>query len=663
MQLLDFLSFLKERDNDADEDKRPRMNTLDISQGEKQLKKLVESADRSRVNHWNVDDIQDIVTAENLCSSRDPINMAFKVSRTLRKIAETYTGNTDFLKKLASQTEDFAVDLIDQVSATEELVIRDVQENVDRHASLLSGMIVDGINHNQKKFVSHPLLYKRINKTWTIGLPDVFKRHHLFLLFLILIDTAFTPVLLPVFGFAFYRDQKKCRKRLLKAKNEECQTIPLTSKRSRRKFLDAYYAYFTTPFVIFIKDKLSQLVFILLHSRVCILTSSVGLRIEEYLIFVFVGGMILSEYQQYKRSPLKYFKDTWNYVDVVIVIVYVLIVILRIVTVARGGDPYQNRLLERVNYLYGVNTLLLVLRFSSILELSAVVGPLQLALFRMCVDLAIILMQFFFVICAFSLAITKSYIAETSYLTPPSNRSEDVTPNYVTLLYTARQQIWSVFGMMDLDDVDTSTLDTSGFVEFLHLMFLLLSVIMLVNMLVALLTNTYDNVKTNAETEWKFSRAVVENQYRSIDPIVVPFNLLAVLGRYCLLGGKKDARKAEADDRQKIYKRYYQERLFPVITARYKRKYGGSFPLPVDEKIDLIMEKLNISPSGENLSERQHNENMEQQIPCGDQNSNITSVAHDLKGNKGQSSGTDAKPSSNTRSKSCTDLSTIEECA
>lgn len=74
-----------------------------------------------------------------------------KVSRTLRKIAETYTGNTDFLKKLASQTEDFAVDLIDQVSATEELVIRDVQENVDRHASLLSGMIVDGINHHQKK--------------------------------------------------------------------------------------------------------------------------------------------------------------------------------------------------------------------------------------------------------------------------------------------------------------------------------------------------------------------------------------------------------------------------------------------------------------------------------------------------------------------------------
>lgn len=116
----------------------------------------------------------------------------------------------------------------------------------------------------------------------------------------------------------------------------------------------------------------------------------------------------------------------WNYLDVFTLLVYVLIVILRIVTFARGGDPYHNRLLEIVNYFYGVNTMLLVLRFSSILELSSVVGPLQLALFRMLIDLLIILVQFFFVIIAFSLAITKSYIAEMSYMTSTNNQTEDV---------------------------------------------------------------------------------------------------------------------------------------------------------------------------------------------------------------------------------------------
>jgi len=108
----------------------------------------------------------------------------------------------------------------------------------------------------------------------------------------------------------------------------------------------------------------------------------------------------------------------WNYVDVVTLTLHALIFVLRITSIIYGGDPYHNRLLELINYLYGINTLFLVLRFSSILEVNKTVGPLQLALFRMCIDLVIILVQFFFVIVAFSVAITMVYTAEMSYLTP-----------------------------------------------------------------------------------------------------------------------------------------------------------------------------------------------------------------------------------------------------
>ena len=108
----------------------------------------------------------------------------------------------------------------------------------------------------------------------------------------------------------------------------------------------------------------------------------------------------------------------WNYVDVVTLTLHALIFVLRITSIIYGGDPYHNRLLEVVNYLYGINTLFLVLRFSSILEVNKTIGPLQLALFRMCIDLVIILVQFSFVIVAFSVAITMVYTAEMSYLTP-----------------------------------------------------------------------------------------------------------------------------------------------------------------------------------------------------------------------------------------------------
>ena len=121
-------------------------------------------------------------------------------------------------------------------------------------------------------------------------------------------------------------------------------------------------------------------------------------------------------------------RNMWNYVDVITLSCHAIIFVLRVASIIKGGDPYHNRLLEAINYLYGVNTLLLVLRFSSILEINKTVGPLQLALFRMIVDLMIILVQFVFVILAFSVAITMIYTAEMSYLTPAreeeSNRTQ-----------------------------------------------------------------------------------------------------------------------------------------------------------------------------------------------------------------------------------------------
>ena len=78
-------------------------------------------------------------------------NNGSKVNRTLQTLADTYTENNEFFKKLADKTEDFAVQLIDQVTAKEELVMRDLPEHVDRYASMLSSMTDDAIIHSQKK--------------------------------------------------------------------------------------------------------------------------------------------------------------------------------------------------------------------------------------------------------------------------------------------------------------------------------------------------------------------------------------------------------------------------------------------------------------------------------------------------------------------------------
>ena len=74
-----------------------------------------------------------------------------KVNCALRRLAEGYTENTTLLNSLADQTEDFSVQLVDQISANEELVIRDEPDEADRYASLLTPMTDDAIKYSQKK--------------------------------------------------------------------------------------------------------------------------------------------------------------------------------------------------------------------------------------------------------------------------------------------------------------------------------------------------------------------------------------------------------------------------------------------------------------------------------------------------------------------------------
>jgi len=591
-------------------------------EGEKALQKLIKSGKSPTAEQWIVDDIKNIVTAKNLCSCTDPITTAFDVNLTLQTLADTYTENTEFLKKLADQTEDFAVQFIDQVTDSEQLVISDAPENADRCGSMLSDITDDAIVHSQKKFISHPLLYKRLKMRWNLGLPKALKPHGKFraLLYpLILIETILTPFLMPIIGYAFHKDQNKRRQKGNAKIQDQSHAMFTEEKKPRLDILDCYLDYLTAPFVIFVKDKLSQVVFITIHCRVCIMASSVEPTIEEYLIFVFFCGLVLSEYQQYKGSPLKYFKDMWNYVDVLTLFIYIVIVFLRTVTLIRGGEAYYNSLLEVTNRLYGVNTLFVVMRFSSLLAVSAVVGPLQLALFRMFVDLLIILLQFGFVIAAFSLAITKIYTAEMSYLTPTNNQTEFQAEYhsycehgaFECLVNTSVRLIWSVFGLTSLDEMRSHSTSASSVEQVLFLAFLILSVIMLVNMLVALLSNTYDNVKTNAEVEWKFARAVVENQYRNLHTIVVPFNLLSVPVTLCYFNALGNPREEDAENRRKQYKNFYRDRLFPLLTERYLTKYGGSFPLSVEEKIDLIMDKLKISHCDESVEAIQDENKLE----------------------------------------------------
>lgn len=558
-----------------------------ITKAEEEIRKILETD----INKVSMDQIEDAITANNLCDCKNPITTAFEVSTKLQELSLIRDESEAFLNELAQQVEDFSVTLMQQINTKEESLID--HEVFDSYASLLDDITASAIRNSQKKFVSHPLTFRLMKSRWNYGLPHqlVSRKGLGFLLYIfVILDTALTPVLSPFIAYTFYKDQKSQKDR-----NVEWQ-------KKEKSLGDVYLDYLTTPFVIFMKDKICQFVFIILHVRMCVLDSSVEPRIEEYLILIFYIGFLMSELQQYLTSESRvYLRNMWNYVDLMTLSLHAVILILRVVSAVLGGDPYHNRLLEITYYIYGVNTLLLVLRFSSILEANKTVGPLQLALFRMCVDLFIILVQFGFVIVAFSVAITMVYTAELSYVTPPpgerqgnTNRAKGFCQNgtYACLYKASTHLIWSVFGLTDLEKMESQEQLSSTVVGVLYVIFLIISVIMLVNMLVALLTNTYDKVETNADVEWKFSRAVIAEEYRRCHPIIVPFNILTVPIARWYIRRYGDMRERRAQRRREAYQTFYDKELFPEITKRYKEKHEGSFPMSVEGKVDFLQKNF-----------------------------------------------------------------------
>ena len=116
--------------------------------------------------------------------------------------------------------------------------------------------------------------------------------------------------------------------------------------------------------------------------------------------------------------------DLWNRLDFISLLVYLVILILRVATFIMAGSAMNNRVLAIAGYLYSANTLCLTFRvFGHILEQSKDVGTVQIALFSILKDISVVIWQFMAAILAFSIAITKVYMVEKSFI---ANGSDDM---------------------------------------------------------------------------------------------------------------------------------------------------------------------------------------------------------------------------------------------
>ncbi|XP_066021550.1 uncharacterized protein [Pocillopora verrucosa] len=400
-----------------------------------------------------------------------------------------------------------------------------------------------------------------------------------------------------------------------------------------KNIYEKYKDYFTTPYFVFFRDTLSYLILLVLHFAICLSPSTIAFSRLEWAILVFFLGRVLMEVDQFispKKAGMKacklcrrrkrdgssyqecsqeghqetneaeednillknlssYFSDRWNVLDFIILVFYLITFILRIITWMNSTEVSENSLLAVSEYFYGFIAMFLTLRaFGQVIERKRGMGAIQIALFFVIWDVMAIFWQFLAMILAFSLAMTKIYVAEKTY-TLGKNSTEDLAcsdSGIICWWNMATHLGWSLLGLADLDRLNSVDDSSVSLIHVLYSFFLIMAVILLVNMMIALLSNTYQQVQDNSLQEWSLKRAITVRTYSTYHPIPVPFNLLSVplivLWNLCwrdipasLKGGRRVALN-------KVVKK---------LERMYFEKYGYEFPLTEGKKIDHLVQE------------------------------------------------------------------------
>ncbi|XP_022080138.1 short transient receptor potential channel 5-like isoform X2 [Acanthaster planci] len=317
--------------------------------------------------------------------------------------------------------------------------------------------------------------------------------------------------------------------------------------------------------------------------------------------------------------------------------------------------------------LFGVTVTVSVLRLLNILLVSDSLGPLRISLGNMRGDIVKFCGIFLVIWFAFAIGLFQNfYSAGQSATRACIEQGQDsdscqLLVGFSTFMASVQDLYWSLYGFIGTDVLQLPGKHSvaEGVGTFLFTGYLIVAVLVLLNALIGMLSNTYNLTEENADTEWKFHRAAVWASYlRPVATLPPPFNLIpslkTVCGIYlCIVGlnrevvSRKDIHfKKELDDYERVLhlvsQRYIQANLSTESlnneNARPRdlqtlRNDILAFKFGVQERLKNLDNVLNIT-SGKTSTVHQKLEDLQpldvRAEDLLDQSSHLTNVAVNL---------------------------------
>ncbi|KAF1652644.1 Short transient receptor potential channel 5, partial [Eudyptes chrysocome] len=263
--------------------------------------------------------------------------------------------------------------------------------------------------------------------------------------------------------------------------------------------------------------------------------------IVEWMILPWVLGFIWGEIKEMWDGGFnEYVHDWWNLMDFAMNSLYLATISLKIVAYVKynGSRPREEWEMWHptliAEALFAISNILSSLRLISLFTANSHLGPLQISLGRMLLDILKFLFIYCLVLLAFANGLNQLYFYyETSASEEPNNckgiRCEKQNNAFSTLFETLQSLFWSVFGLLNL--YVTNVKARHEFTEFVGATMFgtynVISLVVLLNMLIAMMNNSYQLIADHADIEWKFARTKLWMSYfdegATLPP---PFNIV-----------------------------------------------------------------------------------------------------------------------------------------
>ncbi|CAL8302956.1 unnamed protein product [Gadus morhua 'NCC'] len=456
-------------------------------------------------------------------TSEDAMLTAFGLSKELRKLSKKEPEFKPQYLALEELCQEFAVELLGMCRNQSEVTTILNSAGEDRSDPQDEQAFEEGIpnlsrlrlavNYNQKQFVAHPICQQVLSSIWCGNLAGWRGSRTAWKLLVSITIFVTMPLLCLIYWIA------------PKSKLGKTLKIPVI------KFL-----LHSASYLWFLITLLGESITMELYRDVFASRQQNILHSSFHMVWV-VGFFWYECKEVWIEGLRSYFLDWWNVLDVMVLSMYLASFALRVLIMLKGHfhcmdlsgsadcvyftqtvrDQWHQedpQLIAEV--LFAVTSMLSFTRLAYILPAQESLGTLQISIGKMIDDM----MRFMFIL----MIIGTAFLCGLNNIYVPYV----ISPRLGKFNETFRFLFWTMFGVANQDYVDMPDYVVAELVgRVLYGIFTLVIVIVLLNMLIAMITNSFQKIEDDADVEWKFARSKLYLSYfREGLTMPVPFNII-----------------------------------------------------------------------------------------------------------------------------------------